>query len=131
MKYLIIAMLFFLPLGCATIAEQAKMDEYGRTMDAYEAAMRVSDFNAACQYVEPAEMGRKDCLKRYANLKLVSYDVLGIKVTQDKQEVSQTVEAEYYFLNRYVVKKTQYEQSWRYKEDLEKWMLQTGPPHFE
>ena len=113
MKNLIVAITVFcyLPLGCAAISEQAKMEEYGRTMDAYEAAMRVSDFNSACQYVDPDEMGRKDCLKRYENLKLVSYDVLGENVAEDKQQVTHTIEVEYYFLDRYVVKKFQYEQS--------------------
>ncbi|MBC2712951.1 MAG: hypothetical protein HGJ94_18745 [Desulfosarcina sp.] len=125
------AFLLLLTMGCAAISEQAKMEEYGRTMDSYETAMRLSDFNAACQYVDPSEMGRKDCLKRYENLKIVSYDVLGVNVAEDKQEVTQTIEVEYYFLDRYVVKKIQYEQSWRYKEALEKWMLQTAPPFFE
>lgn len=127
----VIAVFCYLPLGCAAISEQAKVEEYGRTMDAYEAAMRVSDFNSACQYVDPVEMGRKDCLKRYENLKLVSYDVLGENVAEDKQQVTHTIEVEYYFLDRYIVKKFQYEQSWRYKEDLENWLLQTGPPRFE
>lgn len=133
MKNLIIVIAFLccLPLGCATITEQAKMEEYTRTMDAYEAAMRVSDFNSACQYVDPAEMARKECLKRYENLKLVNYDIVGVNVGQDKRDVTHAIEAKYYFLDHYVVKKVQYEQSWHYDEDLGKWMLQTGPPHFE
>lgn len=133
MKNLIVAIIVFcsLILGCAAISQQAKMEEYTRTMDAYEAALRVSDFNTACQYVDPAEMGHKNCLKRYEGLKLVSYDILRVNVSQDKLEVTHAIEAEYYFLDRHVVKKIQYEQSWHYKEDMEKWVLQTGPPHFE
>ncbi len=65
------------------------------------------------------------------NKKIVSYDLLGTKVSEDKLEVTQTVEAEYYFLDRYVVKKIEYEQTWRYESNMESWMLQTGPPHFE
>lgn len=126
-----IAVLCLLPLGCATLSDQAKMEEYGRTMDAYETAMRLSDFNASCQYVDPVEMKRKDCLNRYENVKIVSYDVLGADVAQDKQEVDQTVEVEYYFLDRYVVKKTQYKQLWRYQKDRKTWILKTGPPLFQ
>ncbi|MFO7712939.1 hypothetical protein [Desulfosarcina sp.] len=120
-----------LSMGCATISEQAKMEAYGRTMDAYETAMRLSDYNAACQHVDPSIMLRKACLGQYENIKLVSYDVLGVNVADDKREVAQTVEVAYYFLDRYVVKKMQYNQLWRYQEGQEKWVLQTGPPEFE
>ena len=131
MKNMIIAVLICLPLGCASISEQGKMEAYGRTMDSYQTAMRLSNFNDVCRYVDPAEMGRKDCLKQYENVKIVSYDVLGVKVAEDKLEVTQTVEVEYFFLDRYVVKKIEIEQSWRYKKDMESWLLQTGPPQFE
>ncbi len=122
---------FYLPLGCAALKEQKKMEEYSRTMDSYETAMRLSDFNTACRHVDSAELGRKDCLAQYENLKLVSYDVLGINVAEDKKEVAQTVEVEYFFNNRVVVKKIQYEQSWHYEEDLERWQLRIGPMHFD
>jgi hypothetical protein len=133
MKNLIIAISVFicLPLGCASISEHGKMEAYGRTMDSYGTALRLSDFNAVCQYIDPVEMGRNDCLKRYENMKIVSYDLLGVTVAKDKREVTQAVEVEYYFLDRYVVKKIGYEQSWRYREDMNDWLLQTIPPHFE
>jgi hypothetical protein len=133
MKKQIVTIVIFccLPLGCAAISEQGKMEEYDRTMDSYETAMQLSDFNTACQYVNPSEMAREDCLKAYENLKIVSYDVRQFSVAEDKQEVTQAVEVEYYFLDRYVVKKTHYEQAWQYQEDRETWLLQTGPPHFE
>ncbi len=131
MKNMIIAVLICLPLGCASIAEQAKMEAYGRTMDSYQTAMRLSNFNDVCKYVDPAEIGRKDCLRQYENVKIVSHDVLGVNVSEDKLEVTQTVETEYYFVDRYIVKKIEYEQSWRYQSDMESWLLQTGPPQFE
>ena len=107
------------------------MEAYDRTMDAYQTTMRLSDYNAACKYVDPAEMGRKDCLQQYEKVKIVSYDVRGVNVTEDKLEVTQTVEVEYFFVDRYVVKKIEYEQSWRYVKEMASWLLQTGPPHFE
>ena len=131
MKNMIIAVLIFLPLGCASISEQAKMEAYERTMDSYQTAMRLSNFNDVCQYVDPAEMGRKDCLRPYENVKIVSYDLRGVTVADDKLEVTQTVEVEYFLLDRNVVKKFEYEQSWRYQKEMKSWLLQTGPPHFE
>jgi hypothetical protein len=131
MKNMTIAVLIFLPLGCASLSDHAKMEAYERTMDSYQTAMQLSDFNAVCKSVDPMEMDRKDCLKQYENVKIVSYDVLGIHLSEDKLEVTQTVETEYFFLDRYVVKKIEFEQLWRYRKDLENWMLQTVPPHFD
>ena len=131
MKNMIIAVLICLPLGCASISEQAKMEAYDRTMDAYQTTMRLSDYNAACKYVDPAQMDRKDCLQQYEKVKIVSYDVRGVSVAEDKLEVTQTVEVEYFFVDRYIVKKIEYEQSWRYMKEMESWLLQTGPPQFE
>lgn len=126
-----IVLLCCLPLGCAAISEQAKMKAYEQTMDSYETAMRLSDFNTACRYVDPSAMNRNDCLKRFNNLKLVSYDIIGMNLADDKREVTQTVEVEYYFSDRYIAKKIQYEQSWRYEEEEKSWILKTGPPHFK
>jgi hypothetical protein len=131
MKNMIIACIICLPIGCASISEQGKIEAYERTMDAYQTTMRLSDFNAACKYVDPVEMSRKDCLRQYENVKIVSYDVLEVNVADDKLNVTQTIEVEYFFIDRYIVKKFEYEQSWHYKKDMESWLLQTGPPHFE
>lgn len=132
-KNLIYAIVVFccLPLGCAAISEQTKMKAYEQTMDSYETAMRLSDFNAACRYLDPSEIGRNDCLKRYDRLKIVNYEVIGIDLADDKREVTQTVEVEYYFLDLYIAKKMKYEQSWRYEEDGKTWILKTGPPQFQ
>ena len=126
-----IIVLCCLPLGCSTISEQAKMKAYEQTMDSYETAMRLSDFNTACRYVDPSAMKRNDCLRRFNNLKLVSYDIIGMNLSDDNREMTQTVEVEYYFLDRYIVKKIQYEQLWRYQEDEKTWTLMTGPPFFK
>jgi hypothetical protein len=93
--------------------------------------MQLSDFNAVCQYVHPSEMGRKDCLARYNNLKIVAYDVIEMNLAEENREVNQTVEVEYYFVDRYIAKKLQYEQSWGYQEETKTWMLMTGPPVFK
>ena len=126
-----ILLLVCLPLGCATLSEQYKMEEYGRTVDSYETAMRVSSFNAACQYVDPAVMNRQECMQRYDNVKIANYQILSADVAEDKNQVDLTIEASYFLLDRYVVKKIQFDQAWHYLEDSKRWMLKTGPPDFE
>ena len=120
-----------LPMGCATLSEKGKMEEFGRAMDSYETAMVVSDFNSACKQVDPTVMGRKECRQRYENVKIVSYDVLAVNVADDKRKVSQAVEVQFFFLDRYVLKKMQFDQSWHYDQNLKRWILQTEPPQFK
>ncbi len=127
----VLAMLLGLLMGCATITEKGIMEEYGRTMDTYETAMQMSDYHTVCQHIDPVVMTRTDCMQRYDNLKIVSYDVLAVNVAKDQRQVDMAVEVQYFFLDRYVVKKTQYDQTWRYAKDLKRWVLTAGPQEFK
>lgn len=126
-----VTLLFLLFQGCTTISNQYKMDEYGRVMYDYDTVMQLSDFNAACKYVNPVIIQWEECLKRYENVKIFDYKLLAIKVAEDKMEVTQKVEATYHFLDQVVVEKISYEQSWRYQEESKTWVLQTAPPIFD
>ncbi len=130
MRFSVVALVFLtlLPTGCATLAGQAKIETFGQTSDTYESAMRLSEFNTACQFLDASVMAHDVCRKRYANLKLTGYDVLEMKMAQNNHEVLQTVELEYYFLDQHVVRKIQHQQLWRYREDMKTWLLQTRPP---
>jgi hypothetical protein len=118
-------------LGCAVLSEKYKMEEYGRTIDSYETAMRVSDFNVACQYVAPDVLNHEDCMQRYENVKIANYNVRSAKVADDNQKVDLNVEVSYFLLDRYVVKKVMLEQSWLYEEASKRWLLKTAPPDFK
>jgi hypothetical protein len=126
-----LAMLFLLSTGCATIADQTRIEAFEQTSDTYESAMRLSEFKTACQFVDPSVMASDACRKRYGNLKVTRYDVLEMAAAKDNQEVYQTVELEYFFLDQYVVRKIQHHQFWRYQEEMRTWLLQTEPPRFE
>ena len=131
MKNLIIAGICLLAAGCATIADKGKMEEYGRTMDTYETALYQSDFNIVCQHVDPAAMTRGECLERFHNMEIANYEVLAVNVADDQREVNLAVELEYFFLDQYVVKKMQFDQTWQYKEAQNRWFLKSGPPVFK
>ncbi len=129
-----VVVLLCLPMGCATVwsvSEKGIKEEYGRTMDSYETAMQLSEFNTVCKNVDPDVMDRNECMQHYENLKIVSYDVLAINVADDEREVKLAVEIQYFFLDRYVVKKIQFDQSWHYREDLKRWLLKAGPPEYK
>ncbi len=126
-----IAVFCYLPMGCTTLSDQAKMEQYGRTLDSYEAAMRMSAFDAICQFVDPLAMPRQDCVKHFGNIKIVDYKVTHINLSEDHMNVHHEIEVGYYFLDHYVLKKIQYKQSWAYQKERNIWLLQNGPPLFE
>ena len=128
----LLALLLCLPLlGCATFKEKSIIEAYGRTMESYETAMRVSDFLTACQNVDPAALSRQECTQRFDKVKITSYEVLAVTVAKDNRKVDLTVEVQYFFLDRYVLKKIQFDQSWRYHENQKRWLLTDGPPAFQ
>ncbi|WP_319522923.1 hypothetical protein [uncultured Desulfosarcina sp.] len=117
--------------GCAMLSDKHKMEAYGRTIDSYETAMRISDFNVACQYMDPDVLSHEDCMQRYENVKIAGYNVNAAKVAEDKQKVDLKVELSYFLLDRYVVNKIKFEQSWQYEEKSKAWLLKTVPPDFK
>jgi hypothetical protein len=127
----IVAVCCCLLLGCAAFSKKAKMEQFGRTMDSYETAMRISDLNAVCHFVDPSAISREDCLNRFGDIKLVDYKLMDVRVEKDNLEVSQDVKVSYHFLNNVRIKDLQYKQTWHYLEDTEQWVLQDGPPHFQ
>lgn len=118
-------------LGCAAFSKKAKMEKYGRTMDAYETAMRISDLNAVCHFVDPSAMSREDCLNRFGDIKLVDYKLMDVDVDEETMAVTQDVKVSYHFLNNVRIKDFQFKQTWQYLEDGEAWLLEDGPPQFE
>ena len=117
--------------GCAFIAERAKMEAYGRMLDTYATAMRTSDFDTACQFVDPSSMSHNECRERFGAIKIVDYRVTGQKIAKDRQQVTQQIEIGYYFLSHYLLRNIHFEQTWQYEEKQKTWLLQNGPPQFK
>jgi len=123
--------LSFLFHGCSTLSNQYEKDEYERTMFDYDTAMQLSEFNVVCKFLDSAVMERDACLAHYDNLKIIEYEVLEVEVVEEKKKVTQSVVVDYHFRDQVVLKKVQYEQTWKYQEDVKTWLLQSEPPMFE
>ena len=131
-KWMIIAVVCcWLLSGCAAFSQKGKMEKYGRTMDSYEIAMRISDLNAVCRLVDPSAMSRQTCLDRFGDIKLVDYKVMDMQVDEENMAVTQDIKVSYHFMDDVRVKDLEYEQTWYYLEDSEQWLLRDGPPQFE
>ncbi len=117
--------------GCVGFSEKTKLEKYGRTLDSYESAMRVSDLDALSHFVDPKAMSRQDCLNRFGEIKIVGYKVMDVQVDEEDMEVTQEIKVSYHSLNGIRLKDRTFSQTWHYLEDSEQWLLKDGPPQFE
>ena len=62
-------------------------------------------------------MSRQECLKRFSNIRLADTRVTDSQASKDHMKVHQEIEVSYYFLDRYVLKKMRYRQTWQYLKD--------------
>jgi hypothetical protein len=126
----VLMILFFLPVGCATLAEKSRMEKFELISKSFERALRTSDYTEAAKYLDaPAAAARPD-LKRLRNYKISDYKIIRIHVSEDKQKITQEAELQYFRLNGTILHSTRYPQTWRYFPDKEIWLLETGLPDF-
>ncbi len=116
--------------GCAVIADKTRMEKFVNITDAYESVVNRSDFNAAQRFMDPSAINRKVDPKRQKNINVVDYEVKNLTVSEDRLEVNQDVEIEYYLIDRYILQTIRYNQLWKYQEDSKSWRIHTGLPIF-
>ena len=126
----VVMILFLLPVGCATLAERSRMEKFELISKSFERALRTSDYTEASKCLDtPAAEARPD-LKHLRNYKISEYKVIRIHVSEDKQQITQDVELQYFRLNGTILHSTRYPQTWRYIPEREIWLLETGLPEF-
>ncbi len=121
----------FLMMGCSTISLKSKMAKFEMISDYYRVSMIRSDFGAAYQLLDPSVIKKKkiDRLK-YKNIKVNEYEVKNVIMSDNKLEIIQIVQIEYYLLNQLIVRTIQDDQLWKYNEEKKTWLLFSGPPDF-
>ena len=118
--------------GCASMPDQIVMSKFSDTSRSYGVAILWSKFDAAAYHVksDPDEKTAPD-LKKLERVKVAEYEVKQMELSEDKREVIQIVEIEYYMRDRMVLKTITDVQHWEYDEDVENWFLLSGLPDFE
>ena len=123
-------LVIFLPLGCGTLKERARMESFGPTVQAYEQALRLADYNKAAAYLDPSAATAPPDLKPYQNIKIVEYKILHTQVSPDSLEIKQDVALQYFRLNSNIMRSIRDHQTWRYRQADKTWRLQSGLPDF-
>ncbi|MBW1787135.1 MAG: hypothetical protein JRK53_11045 [Deltaproteobacteria bacterium] len=127
----VIAVAVLFTVGCGTIKEKTRMTDFDNIARAYEHIMLESDFETAMEFTD-SEAGPEDIdYTAYEDFKIVDYQVKKNTISEDKLEVTRTIELKYYKIDSLIVRTIRYEQVWKYDEEKKTWLLQTPLPELK
>ncbi len=126
----VLSLIILLLIGCASFTTKNRMIDFERISKAYRHNIRMSEFWAAYQFIDPATIKKELDVEKYKDTKVVKYKVINIDLADDNLSVKQNVEIEYYLLDRVVLQTIQDRQVWKYDKKNKSWLLQTGLPDF-
>jgi hypothetical protein len=118
-------------IGCAAIAEQSRMTRFEKMSQRYKELVLLSEFEAAYKFVDTENTIEDINLDALKNIKVTDYALKSHHISDDKLGINQSVEIEYHWLNIYKVRTILDKQIWKYDEERDTWVLQTGLPRFE
>jgi len=126
----VLSLIILLLIGCASMTAKNRMIDFEIISKAYRQNIRMSEFWAANQFIDPATKKKELDVEKYRDTKVVKYKVINIDLADDNLSVKQNVEIEYYLLDRVVLQTIQDRQVWKYDKKNKSWLLQTGLPDF-
>ena len=130
------ALIFFVCLtlsaGCAAYSDMKKQDDFSETTKSYEKMIFWSNYDTADSFRDPQERETHPAdIDELKNIKVTSYSVKKVSVSEDQSEVRQTVEIGYYRVDEVTLKTIRDQQVWVYNPIAKRWYLQSGLPLFK
>ena len=127
-----ICLLALMVFGCASLRLSKQMERFDMMSRSYADAIEWSDFEAARFFIKDAQPENPPLdFRKLQLVKVTSYEVRQLVISEDKSQVRQIVEVKYYKLNDNVVKTIIDNQLWEYDPAGESWYLQSGLPDFQ
>lgn len=119
-------------LGCAAYQVQKQLDMFEKTADSYGLAIRWGHYEMAHKFlrINDKESPAAQSPEKFKDIKVTSYEVQAINFSGNKRSSTQTVEIQYYNINRMVEKTLIDRQEWEYDMTAQQWYLRSGLPDF-
>lgn len=113
--------------GCATEKQRLMLED---TLNLYASAIRWGDFQGATQFFSDPLLYQQVKFEKLKGIKVSAYDVKGVQLLNDGNELRQTVEIRYY--DTAVGSEHQFldHQIWIYDTGKERWLLSSKMPEF-
>ena len=121
-----------LTAGCAAYSDMKKQDDFSETSKSYEKMIFWSNYDTADSFRDPQERETHPAdIDELKNIKVTSYSVKKVSVSEDQAEVRQIVEIGYYRVDQVTLKTMRDQQVWAYNPTVKRWYLQSGLPLFK
>jgi sensor c-di-GMP phosphodiesterase-like protein len=121
-----------LTAGCAAYSNMKKQDDFSETSKSYEKMIFWSNFDTADSFRDPQERETHPAdIDDLKDIKVTSYSVKKVTVSEDQAEVRQIVEIGYYRVDQVTLKTMRDQQVWIYNPNVKRWYLRSGLPLFK
>lgn len=117
--------------GCAQIQSKEKQFKLNETTKVYGSAIRWGQFNDAADFIairNSVPQGVDRALLK--NIRVTSYDIADVDLSEDGLEALLTVSITYYHTNSGIINTITDRQMWWYSEELKGWLLDGSLPDF-
>lgn len=124
-------LLSFCLFSCTTVSNYQKQESFEKQVKDYKQTIRWLELEDALSFQDAENRQTPESIEAYRGVRLTSYDVKKMVVSEDNLHVYQTVEIKYYREDSAVEKTVIDHQLWEYNENLEKWFLKSVLPPFK
>ena len=128
---LVFAAVVLFAMGCGTIKEKTRMTDFDKNTRAFKHIMLESDFETAMGFIDDEAVPEEFDYTAYEDFKVVDYQVKKNEVSDDKMEVTRTIELKYYKIDSLIVRTVRYKQVWKFNEEKGDWRLTTPLPELK
>ena len=130
-RYLLYVLLLMI-FGCASYQEKKTMEKFNTIARSYELSILWSEFDAAATHIKPdADEGELPDFDKLKNIKVSRYKAKKVALSNDKKQVAQVVEIQYFRKDQMIVQTIVDKQVWEYDEQSKRWFLISGLPNFK
>jgi hypothetical protein len=127
-----IVVLSLLVVGCASVTEMQRIDKFEQTADAYELAIRWSDFEMASSFLKDQQDPQiATLIENLKQFKVTAYTVKRYIPSADKSQVLIIADVQFFKINGLIVKNISHRQLWEFDKDKQSWFLTSSLPDFK
>ncbi len=118
-------------VGCGKVSESMRMDKFEDTTRSYEDSLRWGHSELMHSFLRSGEEpDRSPDIKALERTKIITYELLRLKGSEEGCRIEQTVKIKYYYTDELLEKTVIDEQVWEY-DPSDGWRLVSGLPAFK
>ena len=108
------------------------MEQLDQTTQAYEQAIRWSEFDYAMIFLEPSvRKANPPDESFYKRIRVTAYNIKKTALSEDEMQAIQIAEISYYRIDNVIVKSFSDHQLWEWNAKDKRWYLKSGLPDFK